>query len=127
MTTYTEVRHPGETILSEANFHLARDSITIPSGTGVVLAGTVLGEVTANPGQFVPSPHAEAEGSEGAKTAKAINIHEVDATDADVSVAAITRDAELNGACLEFEATVDDTAKRKTKTGQLKTAGIIVR
>jgi len=45
MTTLTEGRHPGEAILSEANFHRSRDSITIPAGTGVVPAGTVLGEV----------------------------------------------------------------------------------
>lgn len=127
MTTLTEGRHPGEAILSEANFHRSRDNITIPAGTGVVPAGTVLGEVTANPGQFVPSPHAEVAGVEGAETAKAMNIHAVDATDADVSVAAITRDAELNGACLEFEATVDDDAKKATKSEQLAAAGIIVR
>lgn len=127
MTTLTEGRHPGEAILSEANFHRSRDNITIPAGTGVVPAGTILGEVTASPGEFVPSPNAEAVGIEGAETAKAMNIHAVDATDAAVSVAAITRDAELNGACLEFEATVDDDAKKATKSEQLAAAGIIVR
>ena len=127
MTILTEGRHPGEAILSEANFHRSRDSITIPAGTGVVKAGTVLGEVTASPGEFVPSPDAVTVGIEGAETAKAMNIHEVDATDVDVKVAAITRDAELNGSCLEFEATVDDDAKKAAKATQLEAAGIIVR
>lgn len=127
MTTFHEGRHAGEAILSEANFHRSRDSITIPAGTGVIQPGTVLGELTASPGNFVPSPNAEVAGSEGAEIAKAINIHAVDATVDDVTVAAITRDAEVKGVCLEFEATVDDAAKQAAKAEQLESAGIIVR
>lgn len=127
MTTLTEGRHPGEAILSEANKSRSRDSITIPAGTGVVPAGTVLGEVTANPGEFVPSPLAETAGVEGAETAKAMNIHQVDATDAAVKVAAITRDAELNGACLEFEDSVTTEAHKAAKADELAAVGIIVR
>ena len=127
MTTLTEGRHPGEAILSEANFHRSRDNITIPSGTGVVPAGTVLGELTATAGHFVPSPLAEVAGIEGAEVAKAMNIYQVDATDVDVAVAAITRDAELNGACLEFEATVTTDAHKAAKSDELAAAGIIVR
>ena len=127
MTTLTEGRHPGEAILSEATKSRSRDNIIIPSGTGIVAAGTVLGEITASPGEYAPSPHAEEAGIEGAETASAMNIHAVDATDRDVAVAAITRDAELNGSCLEFEATVDDDAKKATKSDQLAAAGIIVR
>lgn len=126
-TTFTEGRHPGEPILSEANKNRSRDNITIPSGTGVVPAGTVLGEITASPGSFAPSPDAVVAGIEGAETATAMNIHAVDATTADVAVAAVTRDAELNGSCLEFDATVDDDAKKAAKTAQLAAVGIIVR
>lgn len=126
-TTFTEGRHPGEAILSEAEFHRSRDNVTIPAGTGVVPANTVLGEVTASPGEFVPSPHAETVGIEGAETAKAVSIHEVDATDVDVQVAALTRAAQLNGACLEFDASVDDDTKKGAKTDQLKAVGLIVR
>jgi hypothetical protein len=127
MTMLTEPRHPGEAILSEANGNRSRDNIIIPAGTGVVPAGTVLGEVAANPGQFVPSPHAVVTGLEGAETASAVNIHTVDATNTDRAVAAITRDAALNGSCLEYDTTVDDPAKRAAKAAQLKTQGMIVR
>ena len=127
MTTLTEGRHPGEVILREANGTRSRDNIIIPAGTGVVAAGTVLGEITAAPGTFVPSPNASTGGIEGAEMAKAINIHEVDATDRDVSVAALSRDAEVNGSCLEFEATVDDDTKKDAKATQLAAVGLIVR
>ena len=126
-TTFTEGRHPGEAILSEANFHRSRGVVTIPAGTGVVPANSVLGEVTASPGEYVPSPNAETVGVEGAETAKAMNIHEVDATDVDVQVAVLARDAELNGACLEFDASVDDDTKKGTKIDQLAAVGLIVR
>lgn len=127
MTTLNEGRHPGEAILSEATKSRSRDNIKIPAGTGVVPAGTVLGEITATPGFFAPSPLAEVAGIEGAETAKAMNIHAVDATDRDVAVAAITRDAELNGSCLEFEGTVDTDEDKSDKADQLAAAGIIVR
>jgi hypothetical protein len=122
MTEFTEGRHPGEAILSEASRARSRDNITIPAGTGVVEPGTVLG-VDSN-GNYVPSTVAVADGAE---TAMAMNIHGVDATDAAVAVAAITRDAELNGACLVFEATVDTDAEKQAKIDELAAVGIIVR
>lgn len=124
MTLLQEGRHAGEQILSEANFHRSRDNILIAAGSGVVKAGTVLGKVTAT-GFYVPSPDTGADGSE---TAVAMNIHEVDATGAsEVAVSAITREAELIGPSLEYEATVNDDAKKATKATQLAAVGIIVR
>lgn len=122
-----EPRHAGEAILSEAEFGRSREAVTIPAGTGVVPANSVLGEVTASPGEYVPSPAAETVGIEGAETAKAMNIHQVDATDVDVAVAVIARSAQLNGACLEFDATVDDDTKTGAKIDQLAAVGLIVR
>lgn len=122
MTEFTEGRHPGEAVLHEANGSRSRDNITIPAGTGVVEPGTVLG-VNAT-GNYVPSTVAIAGGAE---TAVAINIHRVDATSADAAVAAITRDAEVNGACLVFEATVDTDAEKQAKIDELAVVGIIVR
>lgn len=126
-TTFTEGRHPGEVILSEANFSRSRGVVTIPSGTGIVAAGTVLGEVTASPGEFVPSPNAETVDIEGAETATCVNIYEVDATDADVQVAVIERDAELVGPCLVYDSSVDDNTKIAAKATQLAAVGLIVR
>ena len=123
MTVFNEGRHPGEVILSEANFHRSRDNITIPAGTGVVEAGTVLGQQAADD-KYVPSTVAVADGAE---VALAVNIHEVDATDSDVDVAAITRDAELIGPCLVYAADVDDDTKKQAKADQLAAVGVIVR
>jgi len=51
----------------------------------------------------------------------------VDTTDAAMKVAAITRDAEVNGAELEFHSSVDDTNKKDAKKAALKDVGIICR
>jgi hypothetical protein len=127
MTTFTEGRYPGEAVLREASGSRSRQEITIPAGTGVVKAGTVLGELTATAGHFVPSALAEVAGNEGAEAASAVSIYEADATDVDVKIAAIKRDAEVNGSCLEFEATVVTEANKQAKADQLEAAGIIVR
>lgn len=123
MPVLTEGRHPGEFIMSEANRARSRDNITIASGAGVVKAGTVLGKLTTG-GKYVPSP---ATGSDGSQTGVAINIYEVDATSADMTVSAITRDAEVNGKELEYAGTVNDDTKKGAKATQLAAVGIIVR
>jgi hypothetical protein len=48
MTVFTEGRHPGEGLLSEASRSRSRERATIPSGTGVVAPGTVLGRITGD-------------------------------------------------------------------------------
>jgi hypothetical protein len=126
MTVLTEGRHPGEAILAEANFHRSRENITIASGSGVVPAGTIVGKI-ASSGEYAPSPNATVNGLEGAETAVAMTIHQVDATVAAVSVAAIARDAELKKSCIEYDASVDDVAKKAVKSQQLAAVGIIVR
>jgi len=219
MTVLTEGRHPGEFIMTEANGMRSRDKITIKSGAGVVLPGTVLGKVAvagatsaakaggntgngtltldvttpvlagakagiytvrciaadtdaatflvedpdgnaigqvelgatfsddikfvvadggtdfvvgdgfditiaAGSGKYVPCPNTAVDGSQ---VAVAINIYEVDATSADVDVAAITRDAEVNGNELEYASSVDSDPKKLAKQVQLSAVGIIVR
>jgi hypothetical protein len=42
-------------------------------------------------------------------------------------VAAIARDAELKKSCIEYDASVDDVAKKAVKSQQLAAVGIIVR
>jgi hypothetical protein len=126
MTVFEEGRYPGEFLLSEANFHRSRDEATIASGSGVVAPGTVLGRVTDG-GKLVPSANAEVVGSEGGETAVAIALYGCDATDGDQKIAIISRDAEVNGHVLTFDASVDNDAKRAAKVAQLAEAGIIVR
>jgi len=123
MPVLTEGPRPGEFIMSEANWHRSRDTITIVAGSGIVKPGTVLGKVTAS-GKYAPSA---ATGSDGAQTGAAINIYGVDATSVDVKVTAFTRDAEVNGKCLFYEATVNDDTKKLAKATQLASVGIIVR
>jgi hypothetical protein len=50
-----------------------------------------------------------------------------DITDGDVEAAVISRDAEVNGDCLEYEATVDTDNEKAAKATQLAAVGIIVR
>jgi hypothetical protein len=123
MAVLTEGRYGGEFLMSEGPRAISRDTITIASGAGVVKAGTVLGKLTSG-GKFVPSP---ATGSDGSQTAVAINIYDVDATSADMKVAAIVRSAEVNGKVLEFAASVNDDTKKAAKATQLAAVGIIVR
>ncbi|WP_099863731.1 head decoration protein [Pararhizobium haloflavum] len=126
MTTFEEGRHPGEFLLSEANFHRSRGKATIAAGAGVVAPGTVLGAITAS-GKMIPSGNAEVVGSEGAETGVAIALYGCDATDADQEIAIIERDAEVNGHILTLDDTVNDDTKRAAKVAQLADAGIIVR
>lgn len=48
MTVFTEGRHAGEFLMSEAAGTRSRDTITIPAGTGKVEPGTVLGKLSAD-------------------------------------------------------------------------------
>lgn len=123
MVTFTEGRHAGEGLLSESNFHRSRDKITILSGSGVLSVGTVLGKITAS-GKYKP---ATATGADGGQTAAAVLLYPVDATSADVDVAAITRDAEWNVNTLTYGATIDDDTKKLAARTQLAAVGIISR
>lgn len=123
MAALTEGRYAAEFVLSEASGSRSRDNITIVSGAGVVAAGTVLGKITAS-GKYKPSTDT---GSDGGQTAIAISLYKVDATSADVAVAAITRDAEVNRNILTYDSTVSDDTKKSAKHTQLAAVGIIVR
>ena len=114
-------------LLSEGSGRISRATATIPSGTGIVAAGTVIGELTADAGKFVPSPTAEVVGKEGAEVAKAILAYSVDATDVDVDVTIIDRDAEAKILMLTYDASVDDDAKIAAKVAQLNAVGIRAR
>ena len=114
-------------LLSEASGRRSRSVGTIPAGTGKVAAGTVLGELTATAGHFVPSPDAETAGIEGAETAKAILAYGVDATSADVEVTIIDRDAEAKLGMLSYDASVNDQPKTDAKIAQLAALGIRAR
>lgn len=122
MTVFHEARHAGEFILSEANGHRSRENVTIAAEQDVA-AGAVLGKVTAS-GQFVPlDPSAE----DGSEEAAAIAIYKAKTGEGEtVDIAAIVRDAEVNGHILTWPEGISepDTA---AAVAELAALGVIVR
>lgn len=120
---------PTACLLSEADGRRSRDNITIVAGSGVIAPNTVLGKITsgANAGKYKPSPAAAEDPDIGNQTANAICLYGGDATAADIKVAAVTRDCEVNGKTLIYAPTVTTPAHRAAKRDQLAGVGIIVR
>jgi hypothetical protein len=100
------------TVADGATDHAAGDIITV---TVTVAAGS---------GKLVPSSMTATDGSQNAV---AIAIYGGDATSADLSVAALVRDAEVRGSALTYHSTVDTAPERAAKAAQLAAVGIIVR
>ncbi len=123
MTKFTEGRHPIEGLLSEGDFAYSRATVTVVSGAGKIVPGTVLGKITAS-GKYTPSPDT---GADGSQTAVAIALYDCDATSADAPVVAVVRHAQWNVNTLTYHSSVNDGAKRAAKATQLAAAGIIVR
>lgn len=123
MTVYTEGRHPGEFLLSEAAGQRSREAITIASGAGVVAPGTVLGKVAAS-GKYVPR---DATADDGSEAAAAICLYGCDATSADQDVSALVRDGEVKGDALTFVIASDEAAEKASAISELGAAGLIVR
>ena len=111
MATYAEPTRPLEFVLYETP-DLSRETITIVSGAGVILPGTVLGKITAS-GNYTPYDDGL---TSGAEDAAAINLYEVDATSAAVDVACIFRLAAVKTASLQWHASADATAKTAAYT-----------
>lgn len=103
MATYTESQRPLEFLLSEAPGTLSRESVTIVSGAGEVVAGTVLGKITAS-GKYKPYDDDNGDGSD---TAAAIALMTVDATSADAACAVVFRLAEVKTDALVWAGTND--------------------
>jgi hypothetical protein len=121
VTPLVENWHDGGFIVSEANGHLSRDGITLTGGA-FIMAGTVLGLVTAS-GNFAPLNPAAADGSQ---TAAGILFGGRDTTTANQPAVAITRNAEVNGNELVWPTGITP-AQITTATAQLKALNILVR
>lgn len=119
MTVKTEGQHAGHFIISEANGHRSRETITVKQGE-VLSAGAVIALQTST-GKYI-----EYQNDETDLAAKAILFDNVDATDGDVEAVAIVRDAEVNGSDLQW-ADTEDTGDRDAAVVDLATQGIIVR
>lgn len=94
MTAKTDHLGTGAFLKSEGPGKISRDPIVIASGTGIVLAGTVLGKVTAS-GEYALYNDDGGASDDGTRTAAAVLYADVDATSAAVSAVGITRLAEV--------------------------------
>ena len=123
MTVLNEGRYGGETLMSEASGNRSREAVTIVSGSGKIVPGTVLGKITVS-GKYAPSPDT---GADGSQVAVAIALYGCDATSADQKITAIVRDAEFNASATTYAASVNDGTKKAAKHTQLAAVGIIAR
>ncbi|MCK7542956.1 head decoration protein [Marinobacter bryozoorum] len=120
MATFTESRHAGEFIISEANGHRSRDTVTVAAGNNLQ-AGHVVGALTA--GGYAEYNPGNADGSE---TPAGVLFDAVDATDAAQTGVILARDCEVTGADLAFFAGATE-GEIETAAAALAELGIIVR
>lgn len=121
MTTLTETKHAGEHVVSLATGTRSQEQITVLSGQ-VLKVGHVVGKVTAS-GKY---KEWNSSNSDGSQTVAGVLFDAVNATGADKPGVITARDAEVDGALLEYFSGADVTAKAAAKTG-LAALGIIVR
>ncbi len=123
MTVLTQPPSMGDALKYELNPNYTRETITLLEGMNYPV-GSVLGRVTLS-GKYTLASHG---GSDGAETATAVLLYDVDATLADaVGVVLARGPAILSRAALVYDGTVDDGAKITAKLAELKTLGILVR
>jgi Bacteriophage lambda head decoration protein D len=90
MTTLTEAGHAGSCIISLANGNQSKENVTLLSGQ-VLAANTVLGKITSGGKYAVYNQQS----GDGTGTAAGILLAAADATDGDIVVAIVARDAEV--------------------------------
>lgn len=94
-------------IMQELPGKMSRATVIIPAGTGKVPANMVLGQIT-NTRNCVPF---ESSLTNGADTAAAVNLYDVDATTEDQYASAIVKVADLDFERLRWATTVDSGEK----------------
>lgn len=120
MTTFTEGLHDGSFIMSEAPGKRSRENVTLVSGQDLE-AGAVLGKITSG-GKYTAINQGA---SDGSQTVAGILINTTDATDGDLAVAIIARDAEVNYYQLDWGS--ESSAEKVTGVTELAALGIICR
>ena len=123
MSVLTQPPTMGHVLKYEVNPNYTRETVTLLAGIAYPV-GAVLGRITAS-GKY---KLATSGGSDGAQTAAAVLLYDVDATLTDaVGIVLVRGPAIVSRAALAYDATVDDGAKITTKLGQLAALGIIAR
>ena len=118
---YTEARHPGEHIVSEANGALSREQGVLITGQNLV-AGAVLGLITASSKYTELDPAA----GDGSQVAAGILFAAVDATDADADCVVNVRQCEVMAAALTWPSAITGPEQTAAEA-ELVAAGIIPR
>lgn len=62
MSTKTEGLHDAEFLLSEGNGQISREQVTVAQGTAAIVAGTVMGKITAS-GKYIAYVDGAVDGS----------------------------------------------------------------
>ena len=123
MPVKTDHLGTGAFIKSEGPGQISRESIVIASGAGALLAGTVLGKVTAS-GKYLPHAPAAADGTQ---TAAAVLLADADATTADAKAVGIVRLAEVWKDRLVWGAAVTTAQHRTDALTELASTDVIGR
>lgn len=123
MTTFTSPILVSDWLKYEAGAEFSRDIGVVASGSGVLVSGQVLAEVTAS-SKLVPVATGTTDGSQ---IAVGVLVFPVDATSADKPAVIVARHAIVSHLGLTYGSTITDATHRAVANGQLKAAGILVR
>lgn len=111
----TEGKHPLEFLVSEEDDNYSRENVTVAAAAGAMVAGTVLGVITAS-GKYTAYSNSASDGTE---VAAGVLCYPVDDLAADQKAVAIVRHAIVRGTDL----TGADTAGK----ADLLAKGVLVR
>ena len=121
--TYPLGAYAHEWLKHELDPEFTRKQVTIASGAGSLLTGTVLGALTAG-GKYVKHVNGAADGTQ---TAVAILLNAVDATSADQQAVVVFRDAVINPLSLIWDASVNTQVKKDAAIASLAAKGFTTR
>ena len=140
--TATETLGAGAAIKSEAAGTRSREAITIVSGTGLVLANTVLGRITAT-GKYglydndasdgrqtvagILLADTDATSTDARQTVAGILLADTDATSTDARAVVFVRDCEVWTSRLVWGAGVTTQAEKDAAYLEMAAAGIVLR
>jgi len=119
--TLYEGRWPGAYLVSD-DMHLSREAVVFAQSSTPIIAGTVLGKITATVKYVALNPTAK----DGSEKAAAISYDNVDVTQADKLATATVRQTAVKSSELIWPATITDAQKAKA-IAELEAATIILR
>lgn len=115
MTTLIEGKYTAEFLLSEGNGTISRDVVTIAAAAGAMVAGTVLGKITAS-GKYAAYDNTHSDGTE---VAAGVLYRAVPDVAVDQAAIAIVRESEVARSYL--------TGSDAAAEADLKALGVVVR